>query len=215
MVLKTQLTFCFYSNFTVEFLIQSISVVKNEFRIGKEEEKYQTANKFRALPILQKEYRATEILQKLVLDLLGIILMIGYGMQLCGSILCNSTLILERKSLVLTEKLVLIIGTLLFQGTLVILLQASKVILVSSIKNIRSWENGTWGKRKDRNYMKAFQKSCRPFYIGYENYFRFTRKCVFIFLWRVYRVTFRVNFVLSKFVEYKPPFSNIFVSCSV
>lgn len=116
-----------------------------------------------------------------------------------GALLYNSTLILERKKLVLTEKLILLSTTILFQGIFVILLQASKVLLVSSIKNVRSWKLQNWGRAKDRNYMRAFQRSCRPLYIGYENHFRFTRNCVLNFLWRVYRVTFRVTFLLRNF----------------
>lgn len=124
--------------------------------------------------------------------------MIGYGVVLCGAILCNSTLILEWKNLVLTEKVILLSGTMLFQGTWVVMLQALKVVLVSAIKNINSWNNKNWGKRKDKTYMAAFQKSCRPFQIGYENHFRITRNSVINFLWRIYRVTFWVNFVLVR-----------------
>ncbi len=91
-VLKTQLTFCFFSNFTVELLIQSIPILKNEFRIGLVESKYQPISKFRGLSNLPIEYRAGELVMKIVLDLMGILLMIGYGVVLCGAILCNSTL---------------------------------------------------------------------------------------------------------------------------
>ncbi len=196
-VLKSQLLFCFINNFIVEMLIQCVPLVQHEFKIGQKLSQYHTTEEFRSLDNMTTEYRASELILKLILDIFGILIIVSYCLALLGTVVCNSTLFRGNLNLVFTQNLILILTTVFLQALWVVVLYASKVAIVSSMKNIMSWRNGNWGKRKDRQYMAAFRKSCRPFQIGYKNHFRISRNCVLNFLWRVYRITFRTNFIFK------------------
>ncbi len=90
-------------------------------------------------------------------------------------------------------------GSILFQVVWIVSLQATKVALVSSQKNISSCKMCKDAKRKDRSYIKDFQRSCRPIQIGYQDYLKFGKTSVLNFLLTVNRLTFRMNVLLSSF----------------
>ncbi len=196
-MLKVNFTFCFHNNFLVQVQIQYLPLLRKELNFRAKS--YQTVNQLRNLKNLILEHRALEILLKTYLDLMGILLIPGYVITLAGSLFSNLTLIRQWSKLDPVSKSILFVISMGCQITWILALHASSRLTLFSTRTIQSWKskpagvmmNNKWGSAWNRKYMSKFQKSCRPFKIGYKSHFTFKRNSLLTYLKALYRGTFR------------------------
>lgn len=167
-----------------------IILVIKELCIGKRF--YLSGNNLRSANNIVHAYRCLQVLHRNAMSLFGPYLAAFNGIMMMSAIYVNFVLLRYWEILEPLTMTALITFNLLIITVYSLVLQLGCMFCIGSIRMLRSWKRHKWSECKfECRVMKAFQRSCRPILLSWENYFVLGRLSLVIYGRGVVRGTFR------------------------
>lgn len=167
-----------------------VVLITRELSIGRRS--YHSVGTLRSASNTVHVYRCLQILHKNVFYLCGPYLAAVNAIMMMNSIFVNFALIRYWGCLELLTKLTLIFLNISNVTFYYLMLQLGCLFYVGAAKMLRSWKHHKWSQSKfECHVMKAFQRSCRPILLSWENNFVLGRLSIFIYGRSVVKGTFR------------------------
>lgn len=176
-----------------------IPILVVELRLGLHPGSYKTLGKLRHPEHLVRNWRALEILVKIVCLNFGIFLVPLQTIFMYLSLFCNVTMIVFSEEMKTITKLVMpTISLAATVGWAVFITLAGK-LFSDSKATLSSWKIERWAtSEKDRKYMKKVKRACQPLSVSAGKYFILRPKSALNYLRGVSRGTFRSLIAVSK-----------------
>lgn len=177
-ILLTQI----YLNVTVMFIYGCVylPIVIPELRLGRS--KYRTSNALRKPDTLIWVYRMVQIIQEVVNQLVGRLLVPSQALFTLEFIFGCYTIIRHTRDLLLIAVLTIsiwsIVPSLLWAG----FLYSGGYLNSSGRKILNSWKYHHWPNKQVKQSMSKFVRSCRPLALCYGTIFVIRRQTLLIFL---------------------------------
>ncbi|CAL8085305.1 unnamed protein product [Orchesella dallaii] len=189
-----------FFNLQLLYYFTIFCIIKDELRLGKAE--YRTRDLLRKPNHLVANYRAIEILLKILNVEVGMIFVPIQYCLILAILLCNVSLAFQWNMFKVITRMFLAGIMILLLGSWLIILLLGGWHYQESEKTVESWKLDLFARRADRMYMKRVKLTCRPISYGDGKRYLMTPSQLLHFMETVGRETFVAFSTYSGFFGY-------------
>lgn len=172
----------------VYFFYTSV-IIMEELKLGKP--KYDTTHSFREIENIQVIYRSLYILNTVITNLIGELLIFMNTTMMLLPIYASYALITNWTEMAFITKCVLAVFGCVAFVIWFLVLQLGKFLQMNGFKLMTSWKTSEWETCKERREMSKFRRSCQLLLLRYKSIFVVRRHTQFVYIRKVSKGVFK------------------------